>query len=67
MICLGGNRLNMPKGKMKNKKFSVDFHYCRQLCPHHLQSYCQICPRAEFERVGKSWEKFNSGIAELSI
>jgi hypothetical protein len=62
-----GKRLTMPKGKMKNKKVLVGFHYCRQLCPHHLHSYCQICPMKQSLKGGKSWEKFNSGIAELSI
>lgn len=69
IICLGEKRLSLPKGKMKNKKIPVSFHYCRQLCPHHLQSYCQICPRKQ--SLGgegkKSGGRFNSGIAELSI
>lgn len=65
----GKKRLSMPKGKMKNKKIPVSFHYCRQLCPHHLQSYCQICPRKQsLGGEGKKFGgKFNSGIAELSI
>lgn len=47
MLCLGEKKTSRSQGKMKNKKIPVSFHYCRQLCPHHLQSYCQICPRKQ--------------------
>ena len=67
MICLGEKKTRYAQGEMKNKKIPGRFfHYCRRLCPHHLQSYCQICPRKQSLRGEEKNLGKNSTVAQQS-